>query len=118
MRQGSCNIVLIKYCPGTNGTCPIDTALPNGTPCNTTAGPNAQCASGVCTSRDIQCTGSGVVVTTGACPAYAFSCALNCQNSAGQCYALNGNFLDGTPCAGVGRCKKGSCDGTNICSMF
>lgn len=51
---------------------------------------------------------------TGDCPAYAFSCALNCQDSTGTCYALNGNFVDGTPCGGVGRCLKGSCDGTNI----
>jgi hypothetical protein len=65
----------------------------------------------------LQCKGTGLVVTTSACPAFGNECALNCQDKNGFCYALNGFFLDGTTCGGAGRCKKGECKGTNIFAM-
>ncbi|KAH9272679.1 hypothetical protein BASA83_005185 [Batrachochytrium salamandrivorans] len=87
---GSCDLTMT--CNGINATCPTNSSIADGSSCNTVAGASAQCASGVCTSRDLQCSGSGSVVTVSACPAFTSSCALYCQNGAGNCFLLNGYF--------------------------
>ncbi|KAH6592836.1 hypothetical protein BASA50_007886 [Batrachochytrium salamandrivorans] len=108
---GSCDLTMT--CNGINATCPTNSSIADGSSCNTVAGASAQCASGVCTSRDLQCSGSGSVVTVSACPAFTSSCALYCQNGAGNCFLLNGYFLDGTPCGYTGKCSNGVCAGGN-----
>ncbi|KAI8911484.1 Metallo-peptidase family M12-domain-containing protein [Gorgonomyces haynaldii] len=102
------------YCDGVSVSCPLNSFFPDGQSCTTASGASAQCASGVCTSRDLQCRASGIVTTVSACPQFSTSCTLNCQDSRGQCYVLNGNFLDGTPCGGGGKCQQGSCQGSNF----
>ncbi|OAJ41886.1 hypothetical protein, variant 1 [Batrachochytrium dendrobatidis JEL423] len=108
---GSCDTTMT--CNGLNATCPTNSSIADGTSCNTSSGVGAQCASGVCTNRDLQCKGSGSVVTVSACPSFSSSCALFCQNSAGNCFLLNGYFLDGTPCGYTGKCSNGACVGGN-----
>lgn len=112
-KTSSCDQDLI--CDGVSKTCPLTPFLPDGTSCPLANKKGfAQCASGVCTSRDIQCQASGLgITTTSACPAFLFSCQMNCQDNNGNCYQLAGSFLDGTPCGGNGSCKSGSCVGSN-----
>ncbi|KAI8929350.1 Metallo-peptidase family M12B Reprolysin-like-domain-containing protein [Entophlyctis helioformis] len=100
-------------CNGVNATCPFDTSVPDGTACKTASGVDAQCTSGVCTSRDLQCRATGFVNTVSACPAFSNECNLYCQDAGGICYLLNGNFLDGTTCGITGTCQKGKCSGGN-----
>ena len=91
--------------------------MDDGTSCKLPDGGSAQCASGICTSRDLQCKGNGIVNTVSACPAFSNECTLNCQDARGTCFLLNGNFLDGTPCGGTGKCAKGQCVGSNVVSQ-
>ncbi|KAI8896814.1 Metallo-peptidase family M12B Reprolysin-like-domain-containing protein [Globomyces pollinis-pini] len=105
-----------KFCTGTSTKCP-DSFLPDGTICNVN-GTQAQCSSGLCTSRDLQCTGKGNGVTiVSSCPAFENGCALTCQDTNGNCYSLNGNFMDGTTCSGSGTCQSGQCVGWTIWSL-
>ncbi|KAL2913048.1 hypothetical protein HK105_207503 [Polyrhizophydium stewartii] len=108
---GACDRTIT--CDGLNATCPFNTAVEDGTSCTTLSGVSAQCASGICTSRDLQCKGTGAVNTVSACPAFASECSLYCQDASGTCYMLNGNFLDGTTCGYTGRCSQGKCVGGN-----
>ena len=92
--------------------------MADGTSCKSITGLSATCASGQCTSRDQQCVGSGTVTTVKACPQFGNDCQLNCQDSAGNCFQLTGNFLDGTTCGGTGRCKKGVCEGSTLSNFL
>ncbi|KAJ9608645.1 hypothetical protein H2200_006416 [Cladophialophora chaetospira] len=104
-----------ETCAGTNGTCPNDTTAPDGTDC----GNNLKCASGQCTSRDLQCkTLMGSYTSdndTYACNSQ--TCSLSCASpdfGANVCYSMQQNFLDGTPCGGGGHCDNGVCRGSSI----
>ncbi|KAJ1565453.1 hypothetical protein HK405_012328, partial [Cladochytrium tenue] len=98
-----------ETCSGTNGTCPDDLYAPNGQTCGS-SGAGLSCASGVCTSRQLQCqTSSASVNTTGVCPGYDSTCQLLCVDSAGTCLQLAGTFADGTPCGYAGSCSAGNC---------
>lgn len=111
---GICDVQ--ETCTGSSGSCPADEYLPNGQSCGDGSG--LTCASGQCTSRDLQCqeivdsltTGSNY---TGACNSNSCSviCATSASQSAGRnfCASLNQNFLDGTPCGSNSRCNSGSC---------
>ncbi|KAJ3056029.1 hypothetical protein HK097_008369 [Rhizophlyctis rosea] len=114
--SGFCDIP--EFCDGKNAACPTDTFLTDGTDCQATfkgQSVGAQCASGVCTSRDLQCkTNSSGLETTSVCPGHDSDCQLYCQDGAGRCLMLNGFFQDGTPCALSGRCKAGQCEGSNF----
>ena len=99
-----------EVCSGTSGTCPPDQVTPNGQSCSN----GLQCASGQCTSRDQQCkTLMGSLTSkndTYACD--STDCTLTCASPdfpAGNCYQMQQNFLDGTPCGG------GSC--SNVCYL-
>ncbi|KAJ3037271.1 hypothetical protein HDV00_001836 [Rhizophlyctis rosea] len=113
---GYCDIP--EYCDGKNATCPTDGFLADGTDCQTKSGNqtvNAQCAAGLCTSRDLQCKNSaGGINTTSVCPGHDSECQLLCQDTSGMCLMLNGYFQDGTPCGIGGRCNQGTCDGSNF----
>lgn len=104
-----------ETCTGTSATCPSDETASDGTNC----GDGLQCASGQCTSRDLQCRSVlGVSTTsndTGACDG---GCRLLCHSSTlpayADCFFLMQNFLDGTPCSGGGTCSNGVCQGASV----
>lgn len=109
---GVCDIQ--EVCPGDRASCPDDKHKSDGDSC----GDGLNCASGQCTSRDLQCKSMANSLTgannTKACP--DSGCLLACQSpemSPGQCITYNQNFLDGTSCGAGGKCSNGSCDGTS-----
>ncbi|KAK0706520.1 Metallo-peptidase family M12-domain-containing protein [Lasiosphaeria miniovina] len=117
---GSCDPQ--EVCSGTTPTCPPDQNSPDGDSCGT-SGAGLQCASGQCTSRDLQCkTLMGSLTTsndTYSCtpPGTIEGCVLQCsspQFGANQCYSMNQYFLDGTPCDSGGRCSNGNCQGASL----
>jgi hypothetical protein len=99
-----------ETCSGNNGTCPPDKTLPDGTSCSNSS-QTLQCASGQCTSRDLQCkTLMGSYTSnndTYACNSQ--TCSLSCASpefGPNVCYSMQQNFLDGTPCSGGGKCNN------------
>ena len=106
-----------EKCTGTTSVCPKDQTAPDGQKCgNSTAG--LQCASGQCTSRDLQCkTLMGSITKsndTYACD--SSNCQLSCASpefGPGTCYGMQQNFLDGTTCGGGGKCNNGQCQGSS-----
>ncbi|OJJ49469.1 hypothetical protein ASPZODRAFT_1497803 [Penicilliopsis zonata CBS 506.65] len=112
---GSCDIE--EKCTGNSSSCPADAYEPDGTSCGNSTG--LKCASGSCTSRDLQCrTVVGALLNsndTYACD--STSCTLTCASSvlgSNACATLNQNFLDGTPCGGGGKCENGQCKGSTV----
>jgi hypothetical protein len=112
-------------CDGKSVSCANNPFREDGTVCPLRNGLKAKCASGECTSRDLQCvTGVGKKVnsgvsflkTTSACPLYLYSCQMNCQDKSGNCYQLSGYFVDGTGCAGNGKCYNGKCKSWSLCN--
>ncbi|KAK0704705.1 Metallo-peptidase family M12-domain-containing protein [Lasiosphaeris hirsuta] len=113
---GSCDPQ--ETCSGSSPTCPIDSSSPDGTSCGTN-GASLQCASGQCTSRDLQCKTLMGSLTTGN-DTYSCStqgCILSCASpefGRNTCYTMQQYFLDGTPCEGGGKCSNGNCQGANL----
>ena len=116
---GICDVE--ETCTGSSGSCPTNEYLPNGQNCGNRSG--LVCASGQCTSRDLQCQMITDTFTngnyTGACNSN--SCSVICSSAASQdsarsfCASMNQNFLDGTPCGSnslcdTGRCRRASSD--------
>jgi hypothetical protein len=104
-----------EVCPGNNGTCPPDSNSADGSDC----GNGLKCASGQCTSRDLQCrTVMGSYTAdndTYACNSQ--TCQLSCASpdfGANTCYSMRQNFLDGTDCGGGGKCNNGVCSGSSV----
>jgi hypothetical protein len=96
-----------ETCSGTSAACPPDETSPNGQGC----GNGLSCASGQCTSRDLQCKTVMGSYTTGndtyACNSQ--DCTLSCASPSfgpNVCYAMQQNFLDGTSCGGGGSCSN------------
>ncbi|KAH9907897.1 zinc metalloprotease mde10 [Xylariomycetidae sp. FL2044] len=113
---GSCDPQ--ETCSGTAATCPTDVKAPDGDSCGA-SGAGLTCASGQCTSRDLQCqTLVGAVTNnndTSACD--SSSCLIRCASSQigpNACYDMQQYFLDGTPCEGGGTCNNGQCEGANF----
>jgi len=110
-----------EYCTGSTGICPRDVLAPDGQHCglSNSSNSNLACASGQCTSRNMQCQTvmSGYFNARTANQTYAcddIGCSLSCASPAfgpGACYGLQQNLLDGTPCAGDGKCYNGNCKG-------
>ncbi|KAI0137230.1 ADAM family of metalloprotease-like protein ADM-B [Xylariales sp. AK1849] len=107
-----------ETCTGSAATCPDDAKAPDGQSCGTD-GAGLTCASGQCTSRDLQCkTIVGTLTTnndTYACNSQG--CLLSCASSQlgpNTCYNMQQNFLDGTICQGGGHCSNGQCEGSNF----
>ena len=128
---GSCDPE--ERCTGESPLCPADQTAEDGDSCTTPdsgafSDDNLQCASGQCTSRDLQCQtlmggfsdsvpGGGSVNETFACDSN--TCQLSCQSPEfgfDRCFGLQQNFLDGTPCGNGnnGRCNNGLCSGGDI----
>src|SRR5579871_6798225 len=96
-----------ETCTGNSSACPTDITKPDGTNC----GNGLQCASGSCTSRDLQCQ-QIVNGSTGACD--SSSCMLTCTSpstGANTCLIVQQNYVDGTPCGLGGTCQTGVCEG-------
>ena len=96
-----------EVCSGNSSSCPPDQTTPNGQSC----GSGLACASGQCTSRDLQCKTLMGSYTQGN-DTYAcddFDCTISCASpefGSNVCYGLQQNFLDGTPCGGGGQCSN------------
>ncbi|KAH7321120.1 ADAM protease ADM-B [Stachybotrys elegans] len=107
-----------ETCSGNSGTCPTDEHLDNGASCGDND--NLQCASGQCTSRDLQCRAEAAVFgmsnVTRACDDDR-GCRVTCSSDSfgnSECAAFPAAvFLDGTPCRGGGRCQDGECQGSS-----
>ncbi|KAF1834583.1 ADAM 8 precursor [Decorospora gaudefroyi] len=104
-----------EFCTGSDPYCPEDETKEDGTGC----GNGLSCASGQCTSRDMQCRtimGSYTLSNdTYACD--NSNCMLSCASpefSANRCFGLQQNFLDGTSCTGGGTCRNGVCQGGSV----
>lgn len=108
-----------EYCTGTSGTCPANVVAPDGQHCTlaNSTDKHLACASGQCTSRDLQCHNVMSGYLTSANTTYACddsNCYMSCASPAfgpGVCYSLQQNLLDGTPCNGDGQCSNGVCRG-------
>ncbi|KAF1851957.1 ADAM 8 precursor [Cucurbitaria berberidis CBS 394.84] len=104
-----------ETCTGSGPYCPKDQTKEDGAGC----GNGMSCASGQCTSRDMQCKTVMGSYTKGN-DTYACdnsNCMLSCaspQFGSNVCYGLQQNFLDGTPCTAGGRCSNGQCKGGSI----
>lgn len=113
-----------EVCPGSSAVCPPDVNAPDGQSCSLSDAPahvgSLQCASGQCTSRNLQCTNVMGSYTNGNNDTYACddeSCTLRCGSPAfGQnvCYEMQQNLLDGTVCGGGGHCSSGTCQGSDF----
>ncbi|KAH8806069.1 ADAM family of metalloprotease ADM-B [Xylogone sp. PMI_703] len=107
---GPCDVQ--ETCNGNSSSCPEDTFAPDGQSC----GNGAVCASGECTSRDLQCqavfSSFGGGNNSYSCD--SDSCRLSCifPYNPNRCVRLNQNLVDGTPCSG-GICGNGRCSGTS-----
>lgn len=104
-----------ETCPGNNGVCPPDSTASDGDDC----GDGLKCASGQCTSRNVQCrTVMGSLTSdndTYACNSQ--TCQLSCAAPdfpRNTCYSMRQNFLDGTECGGGGHCENGVCRGSSV----
>ncbi|KAI1344039.1 zinc metalloprotease mde10 [Xylariaceae sp. FL0016] len=113
---GSCDPQ--EVCTGTDAMCPADTKASDGTSCGS-SGDGLTCASGQCTSRDLQCQNLVGTLTnnnsTSACDSQ--TCQVRCASSKlgpNACYDMQQYFLDGTPCEGGGHCDNGQCKGANF----
>jgi hypothetical protein len=88
-----------------------------GTSCGNSS--SLSCASGQCTSRDLQCKTLMGSYTQGN-DTYACSssgCQISCASpefGSNVCYSMQQNFLDGTSCQGGGKCSNGQCKGSSV----
>lgn len=106
-----------ETCTGDSPACPSDLHKDDGESCG--GGNGLKCASGQCTSRDLQCKNmfgnmTSSSDTTEACD--NTGCLLSCKSpdfGYNTCANLNQNFLDGTPCVGGGKCQNGLCEGAS-----
>ncbi|KAG6256070.1 hypothetical protein E4U24_006154 [Claviceps purpurea] len=110
---GECDVA--ESCPGNKAACPDDKHKNNGDSCGSDG---LECASGQCTSRDLQCQHMANSLTgrnnTKACP--ETDCMLACTSpdlGPNQCMSYNQNFVDGTSCGGGGHCTNGACEGSS-----
>ncbi|KAK2768442.1 hypothetical protein FQN54_000297 [Arachnomyces sp. PD_36] len=107
-----------ELCTGDTSICPNDVQSPDGDSCGDD-GDGLTCASGECTSRDMQCASlMGTASGATAVSCNDDSCSLSCKSRSFEdpngCYILPQNFLDGTPCNAGGRCNSGSCQGSSF----
>lgn len=106
-----------ETCSGTSATCPVDLKAPNGQSCGAD-GSGLKCASGQCTSRDLQCQTQvgGLTNNKDVTACDGNTCLVRCKSPdlpAGSCDGIQQYFLDGTPCEGSGHCDNGKCKGAS-----
>lgn len=107
-----------ETCPGTAARCPDDVTADDGIACGD-SGAGLTCASGQCTSRDLQCKVMMGARTTNndtySCGSQG--CQLSCsspQFGSNTCLTMMQYFRDGTPCDGGGKCSNGRCQGATF----
>lgn len=115
-----------EYCTGNSTTCPSNRVEPDGQSC--TLGNSSlsglACASGQCTSRDLQCitllsnssyTVDGQQLNVSRACDDDSSCQVSCMDPrfGTTCFTTSQNFLDGTPCQSTGHCERGRCVGVS-----
>jgi hypothetical protein len=89
---------LVQTCSGADGTCAESVRLEDKAVCELAGETGTTCASGICTSRTLQCRSSissGSLQTVEPCPGQDGQCQLRCETPGGTCLQLNGNFIDG-----------------------
>ncbi|KAI1110031.1 zinc metalloprotease mde10 [Nemania sp. NC0429] len=107
-----------ETCSGSSATCPADIKAPDGQSCGA-QGAGLKCASGQCTSRDLQCQTliGGLTGNTDITACDGNTCAVRCKSPnlpPGSCDGIQQYFLDGTPCEGGGHCDNGTCKGASV----
>ncbi|KIO24801.1 hypothetical protein M407DRAFT_25853 [Tulasnella calospora MUT 4182] len=104
-----------ETCPGNSSDCPSDKTAADGTSCG---GNGLACASGICTSPDLQCQQAGSSMgLTKACPASNDkSCQVSCQDPTNSqaCFTLTAQLVNGSPCGYGGRCENNVCKAGSI----
>ncbi|KAJ9070655.1 hypothetical protein DSO57_1005456 [Entomophthora muscae] len=109
---GSCDWA--ETCDGVSGSCPVDRFLPDGISC----GNELYCASGLCTSRDLQCQQYKYKTSANneskTCGISSDRCKLACTNEHSQCVIYPDMFIDGTRCGHNLFCSGGVCQGTHF----
>lgn len=112
---GSCDPA--ETCPGNAASCPRDLTADDGTACGAD-GAGLTCASGQCTSRDLQCkTLMGARTNNDTYSCGSQGCQLSCsspQFGSNTCLTMMQYFRDGTPCDGGGKCSNGRCQGATF----
>ena len=111
-----------SICDGISPDCPSLPLLKNGASCKSqnvleTDSQSPACASGFCTSKDMQCRAFNSTVFgefLKACSGRATSCKMYCERvDDGKCYLFNNFFIDGTKCGKTGFCLNGECVGAS-----
>ncbi|KAI0193693.1 disintegrin [Xylaria flabelliformis] len=107
-----------ETCSGTSAMCPPDVKAKDGQSCGAD-GSGLKCASGQCTSRDMQCQTlvGGLTNSNDLTACDENTCLVSCKSPSspvGQCESIQHNFLDGTPCEGGGYCSNGTCKGASV----
>jgi hypothetical protein len=102
---------MAETCTGNNATCPPDRTADDGTSCGANG---LACASGRCTSLDLQCQNAGVSMNlTRACGQRDdTSCVVSCRDPriSNQCVVLQTPLVDGSPCGYGGHCYNQTCE--------
>ncbi|KAI1179762.1 zinc metalloprotease mde10 [Nemania sp. FL0916] len=106
-----------ETCSGSSATCPADVKAPDGQSCGA-SGAGLKCASGQCTSRDMQCQTllGGITNSNDITACDENTCMVRCKSPSlpsGSCDGIQQYFLDGTPCEGGGHCDNGKCTGSS-----
>lgn len=99
-----------EMCTGNSAQCPDDARKDDGASC----GSGLTCASGHCTSRDLQCqqqSQANYDFSRACSPNADQSCSVSCQNpqNGASCLILQQQFIDGTSCGYGGHCQGGEC---------
>ena len=109
---------LDSFCDGSSGKCPAVKQATDGTKCELEGG---KCASGLCTSRDLQCRAIGKRLgITRSCKSMPNTCQLVCETpfSGSTCASMDAYFMDGTPCGTKGTCSNGKCSQVTFSSLM
>lgn len=100
-----------ETCTGESSVCPRDRVLNDGDTCGL-AGGNTTCASGLCTSRVMQCASLlGLESNSSVAVCNSNQCQMSCRevgSSDEACRTTQQAFVDGTPCDD-GLCYSGDC---------
>ncbi|KAM0418779.1 hypothetical protein ACHAPT_012289 [Fusarium lateritium] len=104
-----------EVCNGELTTCPQDSLRPDGEACEEHGVANLTCASGVCTSRDLQCQEQFTSDNDTMQHCDDDSCRMNCRPAQGigehLCPSkMEELLLDGTPCGDGRLCYNGKCE--------